>query len=92
VIVCFTQTSPSPITRGVNPAATLVGANKHLCRRRLLCQPSGEAKERQQAFSGAVAGEAIGIRYRLNIVVELSRFSEPLFKRVYPCSTLVYAE
>jgi hypothetical protein len=43
-------------------------------------------------LSGAVAGEAIGIRYRLNIVVELSRFGEPLFKRVYPCSTLVYAE
>jgi hypothetical protein len=44
------------------------------------------------SISGAVAGEAIGIRCRLNIVVELSRFSEPLFKRVYPFSTLVYVE
>jgi hypothetical protein len=31
------------------------------------------------SISGAVAGEAIGIRYRLDIVVELSRFSELLF-------------
>jgi hypothetical protein len=32
----------------VNLAATLVDANKHFCRRRRLCQPSGEAKKRQQ--------------------------------------------
>jgi transposase InsO family protein len=32
----------------VNPAATLVGVNKHFCRRRRSCQPSGEAKQRQQ--------------------------------------------
>jgi hypothetical protein len=44
------------------------------------------------SIPGAVVGEAIGIRYRLDIVVELSRFGELLFKRVYPCSTLVYAE
>jgi hypothetical protein len=31
------------------------------------------------SISGAVAGKAIGIRYRLGIVVELSRFGEPLF-------------
>jgi hypothetical protein len=44
------------------------------------------------SISGAVAGEEIGIRYCLDIVVELSRFGEPLVKRVYPCSALVYAE
>jgi hypothetical protein len=44
------------------------------------------------SINNAVTGEAIGIRYCLNIVVELSRLSEPLFKRVYPCSTLVYEE
>jgi hypothetical protein len=37
VIVCFTQTSLSPVTRGVNPAAMLVSANKHSWRRRHLC-------------------------------------------------------
>jgi hypothetical protein len=36
------------------------------------------------SISSNVAGEAIGTRYRLNLVVELSRFSELLFKRVYP--------
>jgi hypothetical protein len=41
---------------------------------------------------GAVAGEATGKRYRLNLVVELSRFGELLLKRFYPCSTLMYAE
>jgi hypothetical protein len=44
------------------------------------------------SISGTVAREEIGIRYHLNIVVELSRFCELLFKRVYPCSTLVYGE
>jgi hypothetical protein len=48
--MCFTPDVPSPITRGVNPVATLVGANKQFCRHRHLCQPSGEAKERQQAL------------------------------------------
>jgi hypothetical protein len=28
---------------------------------------------------GTVSREAIGIRYRLDIMVELSRFGEPLF-------------
>jgi hypothetical protein len=36
------------------------------------------------SISGAVAGETIGIRYRLNLVVELSRFGGLLFKKVYP--------
>jgi hypothetical protein len=31
-------------------------------------------------LSGTVAGEEIGINYHLNIVVELSRFDEPLFR------------
>jgi hypothetical protein len=44
------------------------------------------------SISSTVAGEAIGIRYHLDIVVELSRFGELLAKRVHPCSTLVYAE
>jgi hypothetical protein len=30
------------------------------------------------SISGAVAGEAISIRYRLDIMVESSKFSEPL--------------
>jgi hypothetical protein len=44
------------------------------------------------SISGAIAGKAIGIRYHLDIVIESSRFGEPLVKRVYPCSTLVYVE
>jgi hypothetical protein len=43
------------------------------------------------SISAAVAREAIGIRYHLNIVVELSRFGE-LLLRVYSCTTLVYAD
>jgi hypothetical protein len=31
------------------------------------------------SISGAIVEEAIGIRYRLDIVVELSRFGELLF-------------
>jgi hypothetical protein len=42
--------------------------------------------------SGTVVEEVVGIRYRLNIVVELSRFGEPLFKQVYPFSSLMYVE
>jgi hypothetical protein len=57
----------------------LVCTSKHFYRRRRLCQPSGEAKERQQAFVAPFVGEAIGIRYRLDIMIELSRFGEPLF-------------
>jgi hypothetical protein len=34
----------------------LVGANKHFYRRRHLCQPSGEAKECQQAFRVPLSG------------------------------------
>jgi hypothetical protein len=44
------------------------------------------------SISGIVAREEIGTRYRLKLVVELSRFGKPLFKWVYPCSTLVYTE
>jgi hypothetical protein len=36
--------------------ATLVRASKHFCRRRRLCQPSGEAKECQQAFLAPLTG------------------------------------
>jgi hypothetical protein len=39
--------SPGPITRGVNPAVTLVGANKHFCHRCRLYHLSSEANERQ---------------------------------------------
>jgi hypothetical protein len=46
--VLYRQTFPSPVTRGVNPVATLVSANKHSWRRRRVCILSGEAKERQQ--------------------------------------------
>jgi hypothetical protein len=72
----------------------LASANKHSWRHRRVCVLSGEAKERQQAFLAPLPGGrgAIGIRYSLNTVVELSWFGEPLFKWVYPCSTLVYAE
>jgi hypothetical protein len=44
-IMCFTQMSLSPVTRGVNPAATLVGISKHSWRHRRLCTLNGEAKE-----------------------------------------------
>jgi hypothetical protein len=42
----------------VNLAATLVRASKQFCLHRHLCQPSGEAKERQHAPPPA-AGEAV---------------------------------
>jgi hypothetical protein len=42
-------TSPGPITRGVNPTVTLVGANKHSCHCCRLCHLSSEAKKRQQS-------------------------------------------
>jgi hypothetical protein len=48
MIVCFTQTFPSPVTRGVNLVAMLASVNKHSWRRHHKCNLSGEAKERQQ--------------------------------------------
>jgi hypothetical protein len=51
MIMCFTQTFPSPVTRGENLVATLESANKHSWRRHRRCNLSGEAKERQHGHA-----------------------------------------
>jgi hypothetical protein len=78
---------PSPTTRSINLAATLARTYKHFWRCNREYKPSGEAKERQQAFLAPLPEK----QYALDIfLIGLSQFGEPSFSESIPTPFLVY--